>query len=82
MSSKEIQSHNAQRLKSVTGFLKMYRIYNSGLTQLELSECSGVHRNTIVRYESFNPENLTLLTVFEIADALELDVNQIFLEIK
>lgn len=82
MSSKEIQSHNAQRLESVTGFLKNYRIFNSGLTQLELSECSGVHRNTIVRMESGCPENLTLLTVFEIADALGVDINQIFLDIE
>jgi DNA-binding XRE family transcriptional regulator len=77
---KEIEQHNNERLKAVTSFLKWYRI-NSGFSQLELSECSGVHRNTIVRYESNCPRNLTLLTVFEIADALELDINQIFLEI-
>ena len=81
MSSKKIQSHT-DRLRDVTGFLKMYRINNSGLSQLDLSLYSGVHRNTIVRYESCNPENLTLQTIFNIADALELDVNQIFLEIK
>lgn len=78
---KEIQQHNKQRLKAVTNFLKWYRI-NSGYSQQELSEYSDIHRNTIVRYESHNPENITLLTIFEIADALELDVNQIFLEIE
>ena len=67
------------RLRAVTSFLKWYRI-NSGLSQMELSEKSGIHRNTIVRYESSIPTNLTLLTIFEIADALEVDVNQIFLE--
>lgn len=80
MSTKKIQPQHTSRIITVTDFLKMYRI-NSGLTQLELSEYSGVHRNTIVRYESGNPENLTLLTIFKIADALELDINQIFLEI-
>ena len=69
------------RLRAVTSFLKWYRI-NSGLSQQELSENSGIHRNTIIRYESSMPKNITLRTVFEIADALELDVNQIFLEIE
>jgi len=77
---KEIQEHNLERLNAVTTFLKWYRI-NSGLSQQELSEQSDIHRNTILRYESSIPKNMTLLTVFEIADALELDVNQIFLEI-
>lgn len=78
---KEIQQHNKDRLLAVQSFLKWYRI-NSGLSQKELSEYSGIHRNTIVRYESDTPQNLTVLTVFEIADALELDVNQIFLQIE
>lgn len=78
---KEIQQHNKDRLLAVQSFLKWYRI-NSGLSQKELSENSGIHRNSIVRYESSIPKNLTLLTLFEIADALELDVNQVFLEIE
>lgn len=77
---REVQPQNKERLNAVSGFLKWYRI-NSGLTQMELSEYSGIHKNTIVRMESSNPENITLLTVFDIADALELDINQIFLEI-
>lgn len=78
---KEIQKHNEERLQAVTSFLKWYRI-NSGISQNELSEHSGVHRNTIVRYESRIPSNLTVLTILEIADALELNVNQIFLVIE
>lgn len=78
--TKEIAEHNIERLQAVSGFLKWYRI-SSGFSQQELSESSGIHRNTIVRLESSSPENLTLRTVFEIADALELDVNQIFLEV-
>jgi len=78
---KEIQPQNKDRLLAVQSFLKWYRI-NSGYSQQELSEFSEVHRNTISRYESQSPSNLNLLTVFAIADALELDVNQIFLEIE
>jgi len=74
---KEIQEHNRERLQAITSFLKWYRI-NSGLTQQELSEQSGVHRNTIARYESRNQLNCNLLTILQVADALQLDVNQIF----
>ena len=77
---KEIEQHNKERLKAVTNFLKWYRI-NSGLTQHELGLSSNYSRSTIATYET-NPHNLTLLTIFEIADALELDINQLFLEIK
>jgi len=79
--TKEIHDHNQERLLTTTNFLKWYRI-NLGLSQQELSESAKISRNTVVRYESNSPKNLTLLTVFEIADAMELDVNQIFLEVE
>jgi len=78
---KEFHEHTQERLQATTNFLKWYRI-NSGLSQQELSASAKISRNTIVRYESQSPKNLTLLTVFEIADALGLDVNQIFLEVE
>lgn len=78
---KIIEKHNEKRIQEVTSFLKWYRI-NSGFSQHELSEYSGVHKNTIVRYESNVATNLTLLTIFEVADTLELDISKIFLEIK
>lgn len=81
MKPKEIADHNIERLKEVQSFLRMYRI-NDGYTQQELSDQSDIHRNTIVRLESNQPQNITLLTIFEIADALEIDINQIFLEIE
>lgn len=80
MKTKEIPEHNKERLQAVAAFLKEYRISN-GYSQLEVSESANLSRNSIVRLESQRPENLTLLTVFEIADALEVDINQIFLEI-
>ena len=81
MNTKEIQEHNKERFHSISAFLKEYRISN-GYSQDDISEAANLSRNTIVRMESSCPSNLTLLTVFEIADALELDVNQIFLEIE
>jgi len=81
MKAKEIQEHNSERLRAITAFLKEYRLSN-GCSQLEVSDSANLSRNTIVRMESDCPVNLTLLTVFEIADALEVDVNQIFLEIE
>ena len=78
---KKIQEHNKERLKAVSGFLKWYRI-NNGYSQQELSESSGVHRNTIVRNESTVPANLTLLSTFEIADALDISINELFLDIE
>ncbi len=81
MKTKDIPEHNKERLQAISAFLKEYRIIN-GYSQLDLSETANLSRNTIVRMESSCAENLTLLTVFETADALELDVNQIFLEIR
>lgn len=77
MNTKDI---NKKRLLDIKSFLREHRI-NNGYSQCEISRAANLSRNTIVRMESSCPENLTLLTVFEIADALELDINQIFLEV-
>jgi len=79
--TKEIPAHNIERLQAITAFLREFRLGN-GYSQHEVSESANLSRNTVVRMESNCPENLTLLTVFDICDALELDVNQVFLEIK
>lgn len=81
MNTQEVQQHNKERLQAISAFLREYRISN-GYSQFELSETANLSRNTIVRMESCNPENITILTVFDIADALEINVNQIFLEIE
>ena len=82
MRVKEIQEHNAERLRNVSSFLKGYRI-NNGFSQQEIADRGSIHRNSVNKAEKIsNPANLNLLTIFSIADALELDVNQIFLEIE
>lgn len=81
MKTKEIPEHNKERLQAITAFLKEYRISN-GYSQLEVSEGANLSRNSIVRLESQRAENLNILTVFAICDALMLDVNQVFLDIQ
>jgi len=81
MSIKQIPEHNKKRFQAISAFLKEYRISN-GYSQSEICRAANLSRNTIVRMESSCPENLTLRTIFEIADALEIDINQIFLEVE
>jgi DNA-binding XRE family transcriptional regulator len=70
---------NLDRLRYISDFLKGYRI-NSGITQEELSQLSKLHRNTIVRIES--GKNVTLLSVFEIADALDVNLQELLYDIR
>lgn len=81
MKTKEIPEHNKERLQAVTAFLREYRISN-GYSQMEISETANLSRNSIVRMESKRPENINLLTVFAVCDALSLDVNQVFFGIQ
>jgi len=76
----KIEDHNQKRLEAIAMFLKEFRI-NSGLTQEEVSQSSltSPHRNTIVRAE--NARNISLLKLFEILDALELEPREVFMDI-
>ena len=79
---KEIQQHNKERLQAISAFLKEYRI-NSGYTQKILSEYSDVHRNSIILIEDIDlPHPPNIMTIFKLADAMELNINQIFFEIE
>jgi transcriptional regulator with XRE-family HTH domain len=74
---KSIDNHD--RLTAISNFIKGYRI-NSGITQEELSQQSNLHRNTIIRAE--NAKNITLLSLLEMADALEISPEELFYDIK
>ena len=74
MREKLISETNLRRLDAVSNFLREYRI-NSGLRQEDISSDS-VHRNTISRAENSN--NITLISLFEIADSLEIDLVDVF----
>ena len=51
---------------------------SKGLTQSELSEKSGVTRATLWRLETGEAEESTTKTLFKIADALGVDVRELF----
>ncbi len=74
MARKDIQEHNIKRLEVLSTFIHELRI-SSGLTQVELHEETGLHRNTIIRSEKSC--QLTLLSIFEIADALHVSPGEL-----
>ena len=73
--------HNHQkRMEYIASFLRNYRM-NVGKTQYELSDCTNsVHRNTIIRAEI--AKNISLLKLFEILDALELQPQDLFMDVE
>ena len=79
MSSKPIPEHHKKKLDIIATYLRELRL-NEGLTQKELSQIMNLHRNTVIRAE--NAKNLTLLSVFELADALDININQLFQDIE
>ena len=79
MSSKPIPHHHLERLNAIGTFLRELR-FNFGMSQQELSQNMNLHRNTIQRGE--NSQNLTLLSIFELADALDININQLFQDIE
>lgn len=79
MKTNPINTTNTHRLECLSNFLKEYRI-NSGITQDELSHLSNLHRNTIIRAE--NCRNITILSLMELADALDVDLVELFYDIK
>ena len=68
-----------KKLGSIAGLIREYRI-NNGYSQMELAEYLDLHRNTLSRAE--RGENLTLLTLIELCETLELDLKDLFCEIE
>ena len=84
MKGKEIPVHHQKRLKAIGDFIREYR-FNVGLSQQELSEASNnsIHRNTIQAIENQNyPHGYNIISLFEISDALDLDLKDLFWEIE
>jgi len=78
MSRKPVSNINRKRLLELSTFLRELRL-NNNLTQQDLSNYN-LHRNTIIRAE--NNHNITLLTIFELADALDISLSELFLDIE
>lgn len=74
---KVIENHD--RLAAISKFLRVYRV-DSGITQQQLSEQSNIHRNTIIHAE--NAKNITLLSLFELLDALDVSPKELFYDMK
>jgi transcriptional regulator with XRE-family HTH domain len=74
MREKLISESTLRRLDAVSSFLREYRIKN-GLRQEDISSDS-VHRNTVSRAET--GKNITLISLFKIADSLEIELVDVF----
>ena len=66
-----------EKLKNIASLIREYRLVN-GYTQVEMAEYLNLHRNTLSRAE--RGENLTLLTLIELCETLELDMSELFYE--
>lgn len=56
--------------------IKMFR-RKAGLTQKELSQKSDIPQNRISEYENSDLENITLISIYKIAQALNVTINDI-----
>jgi transcriptional regulator with XRE-family HTH domain len=74
MSSKPISEQHQKRLEIISTYLRELR-FSEGLTQKDLSQSVNLHRNTIIRAEK--AKNLTLLSLFELADALDINPKEL-----
>ena len=79
MSSKLIPKQHQKRLEIISTYLRASR-FVEGLTQTELSENLNLHRNSLQRAE--NGENITLLSLFEIVDGLDISPRELFTDIE
>lgn len=74
MSSKQIPEKHQKKLEIIATYLRELRL-NEGLTQKELSLTMNLSRNTVIRAE--NAKNLTLLSFFELAQALDINPKEL-----
>ena len=79
MQKKKITKNHKKRLEYLSTYFRELR-FAEGLTQEELSKYVNVHRNTIQRAE--NADNITLLSTFELADALGIKIKDLFFDME
>ncbi|MHC1732799.1 MAG: helix-turn-helix transcriptional regulator [Bacteroidales bacterium] len=78
MKNKTVSDYQRNCIKSISDYLRNYRII-SGYSQEELCKHLNLHRNTVHRAE--NGENITLLSFLELADTLEIDLKEMFVDL-
>jgi len=75
MQTRALTEQNLKRLELLGTYIRELR-RNQGMTQNILCDDLNLNRNTLIRAEA--GKNITLLTVFEIADALDIDLQELF----
>jgi len=76
MSKRKIPEYHLKRVEEITGFVRNYRI-NERLSQTEFSNISETHVNTIQRFE-VGDKNITLVTLFNFIDAMDMTLGEFF----
>jgi len=74
MNNIKIPNHQ-KKLNILSQYLREIR-FNENLSQIEVSNELDLHYNTILRAE--NGKNMTILTLFELADFYEIQVSELF----
>ena len=74
---------NKKRLQHIGSLIREARFCN-GLTQHELANICGLHKNTIKRFESQHKgfRDLRITTLYRIMDALEMDLADAFVDVE
>lgn len=76
-----LEGHTADRLVKITTLLKEYRIW-TGYTRKEMEDEFGISSATLQRAESSDPKNITLKTIFELADIYEVAPEILFQDVE
>ena len=75
MKNWKIPEEHKKRLRYIGALIREYR-FAEGWTQQMLSEYCNLNRNTISRIE--NGGNVSVLTILEIADSLDIRIPYLF----
>jgi transcriptional regulator with XRE-family HTH domain len=73
------ETHTSAEIQFINnvGFKIQYTRKRKWLSQAELAEKSGLSPGTIFNLESSTPYGLSLITLYRISQALEIDLNQL-----
>ena len=67
-----------KKLESIASLIREYRL-NNGYSQMELAENLNLHRNTLSRVE--RGYDCHILNLIELAQTLEIDLAELFMDI-
>ena len=74
MKNKDATKKFNKQLFMVSNYFKELR-YGDNLTQVEVAEQSGLHRNTLSNIETTN--NFTILTLFQLCEFYEIPASEL-----